>query len=278
MTLMTIASKLMDRGLAGLVLSLTVLQFTVSFSSYAAEQLVIATSPSVKHAVEELGRAYEARHPDVQVRIYLDNGLDMRRTIAAMENSMVGQYFIGTGPIHLIAPGGDELITRLQQKYYVLPGTKTTYGEARLVLVVPESLADAPNSFDVLVQTGMRLAVADPGLTELGRMTRSFLAAKRFLTPLKDRLDIGSDTRGVLDHVLSGQADAGVLLGPEAYEYQDRVRVVAVAEEIGYTAPAHSMAMERYCPSRALCEDFLRFIVSPEAGLLLRRVGFHSAR
>jgi molybdate transport system substrate-binding protein len=278
MTLMRLASKLMNRGRAGLVLSLTVVQFAASFSSYAAEQLVIATSPSVKHAVEELGGAYEARHPDVQVRIYLDNGLDMRRTIAAMENSMVGQYFIGTGPIHLIAPGGDELITRLQQKYYVLPGTKTAYGEARLVLVVPESLSDAPNSFEALVQTAMRLAVADPGLTELGRMTRSYLEAKGFLKPLKDRLDMGSDARGVLDHVLSGQADAGVLLGPEAYEHRERVRVVAVAEEIGYTAPVHSMAMERYCPNRALCADFLRFIVSPEAGPILKRVGFQSAR
>jgi len=278
MTLMKMRSRSMKISRVWLILSLTVLQFTASLTAYSAEELVIATSPSVKHAVEELGRAYEAKHPDVQVRIYLDNGLDMRRTIAALENSMVGQYFIGSGPIHLIAPGGDELITRLQQKYYVLPGTKTTYGEARLVLVVPESLADAPASFEALVQSGMRLAVADPVLTDLGRMTRSFLDAKGFLKALKDRLDMGSDARGVLDHVLSGQADAGVLLGPEAYEHKDRVRVVAVAEEIGYTAPVHSMAMERYCPNRALCADVLRFIVSPEAGFILKRVGFHSAR
>lgn len=263
---------------AGSILFLVVLQLGASGTALAVEQLVIATSPSVKNAVEELGRAYEAKHPDVQVRVYLDNGLDMRRTIAAMENSMVGQYFIGSGPIHLIAPGGDELITRLQQKYYVLPGTKTTYGEARLVLVVPESLPDAPASFEALVQSGMRLAVADPVLTELGRMTRSFLDAKGLLKALKDRLDIGSDARGVLDHLLSGQADAGVLLSPDAYEQRDRIRVVAVAEEAGYTAPVHSMAMERYCPNRALCSDFLRFIASPEAATILKRVGFHSPR
>ena len=268
----------MRYSLAGSVLFLAVCQLAVWGTALAVETLVIATSPSVKNAVEALGRGYEAKHPNVQVRLYVDNGLDMRRTIAAMENSLVGQYFIGSGPIHLIAPGGDELITRLEQKYYVLPGSKTTYGEARLVLVVPESLPDAPASFEAVVQSGMRLGVADPVLTEFGRMTRSFLEAKGLSKALEGRLDIGSDSRGVLDHLLSGQADAGVLLSPDAYEHRNRVRVVAVAEEAGYTAPVHSMAMERYCPNRDLCSDFLRFIITPEATTILKRVGFHSHR
>jgi molybdate transport system substrate-binding protein len=240
----------------------------------SAEPLVIAASPSVKTAVEALGRAYEAKHPEVRVMIYVDNGLDLRRTIAAIENSMVEQYFVGTGPIHVIAPGGDELITRLEQKYYVLPGTKSTYAEARLVLVVPEALVEAPHTFEELAQSRMRVAVADPILTNLGRMTHAFLQGKRLADALKDRLDIGSDSRGVLDHVLSGQADAGIILGPDAYEERERVRVVATAAEIGYTAPVHSMAMERYCPNRTLCRDFLAFIQSGEAEAVLKQVGY----
>jgi molybdate transport system substrate-binding protein len=91
--------------------------------------------------------AYEVAHPDVQVKLYFDSGLDLRRMIAGMENSPTGQYFIGTGPIHLIAPGGDELITRLQQKYYVLPGSKRPYATVSLMMIVPESLVEAPVSF-----------------------------------------------------------------------------------------------------------------------------------
>ncbi len=53
--------------------------------------------------------------PACRCRLYFDSGLDLRQTIAGMENSMVGQYFIGSGPINLIAPGGDELISRLEQ-------------------------------------------------------------------------------------------------------------------------------------------------------------------
>jgi molybdate transport system substrate-binding protein len=55
------------------------------------------------------------------------------------------------------------------------------------------------------------------------------------------------------------------------------VRVVAIAEEKGYTAPAHSMAMERYCPNRTLCTDFLAFIRSAVAQAALKRVGYSPA-
>src|ERR687898_551574 len=119
-----------------------VMLFWVLAPSFSMEPLVIATSPGMATAVEALGRQFEASHPEVKVQLYLDSGLDLRRTIAGMENNPRSQFFIGSGPIHLVAPGGDELISRLEQKYYVLPGTRRPYAKVPLVLVVPESLVD----------------------------------------------------------------------------------------------------------------------------------------
>ncbi len=144
----------------------------VEAAAGAPEPLVIAASPSLTVPLEALGRAFEAAHPNVRVQIYYDSGLDLRRTVAAMENSMIGQYFIGRGPIHLVAPGGDELIDRLTMRYYILPGTKRPYAAAHLVMVVPESLVEAPSSFDAIARDArIRVAVADPMSTELGRQT-----------------------------------------------------------------------------------------------------------
>lgn len=241
-----------------------------------AESLVIAASPSLAEPLKALGQAYEAKHPDVQVHLYFDNGLDLRRTIAAMEHSMIGQYFIGRGPMHLLAPGGDELITRLEQKYYVLPGTRREYAMERLVLVVPESLVEAPTSFEALPGGAVkRVAIAEPERTRLGKATRSLFKELRIVESLKERLDVAADAKGVLDHMLSGQADAGVIFGPDAYRERERVRVVATAER-GYTPVVHSMAMERYCPNRQLCEDFLSFIQTPEAQNVLKQLGYES--
>jgi molybdate transport system substrate-binding protein len=244
-------------------------------SASANEPLVIAASPSMAAPLEAIGQAFEKTHPDVKVRVYFDSGLDLRRTIAGVENNSTGKYFIGTGPIHLVAPGGDELITRLEQKYYVLPGTRRPYAAVPLVMVVPESLVEAPTSFEALAQgQNIRVAVADPVLTTLGQRTKQLFEALGLLDSLKGRMDVGSDTRSVLDHVLSGQADVGIVFGPDAAKESERVRVVAVSDSRIVRPTVHSMAMERYCPNRRLCEEFLDFTQSPDAQALLARLGY----
>jgi molybdate transport system substrate-binding protein len=249
--------------------------FLLTYSAFAVEPLVIAASPSLARPLQALAQAFEVVHPDINVQLYFDSGLDLRRTIAAMENSLIGQYFIGSGPIHLIAPGGDELITRLEQKYYVLRGTRQPYATVSLVLVVPESLVEAPSSFEALGQDAtLRIAVADPALTVLGKKTHDLFAAMGINTAVKERLDVATDAGGVVDHLLNGQADVGVIFGPDAVEKQERVRVAAVASPQLDRPVVHSMAMERYCPNRPLCDEFLGFIRSPKAQTILTGLGY----
>jgi len=237
-----------------------------------AEPLVIAASPSLAAPLEALGRAFEAAHPDVQVRLYLDSGLDLRRTIATIQND--GRHTIGTGPIHLIAPGSDELLDRLEQKYYVLPETRRPYALARLVLVVPESLADAPASFEALATAGVRVAVADPRETELGLQTRQLLDRLGLSSLLQDRLDVAADARAVVDHVLNGQADVGVVFSADAVRERERVRIAATSRHAAAPPTRHSMSMDRFCPNRRLCQEFLDFMRAAPAQAALRQLGY----
>ena len=256
------------------VLIVVILAAGISLAA-SSEPLVIAASPSLATPLEALSRAFEASHPHVKIRLYFDSGLDLRRTIAAMENNPIGQYFIGSGPIHIIAPGGDELITRLEQKYYVLPQTCRPYATVSLVLVVPESLVDAPSSFEALAQdTRIRVAVADPVLTLVGQRTNELLKVLGIAEALKGRLDVATDARAVLDHVLNGQADVGIIFGPDAYDKRERVRIVAAEPEQAIRPIIHSLAMERYCPDRPLCEEFLAFSQSSEARNILKGLGY----
>ncbi|HLZ35891.1 MAG TPA: substrate-binding domain-containing protein [Nitrospira sp.] len=256
-----------------LVLFLTIpLIFELTVDSLASRPLVIVTSPTVKEAIEELGKAFESVHPDVRVHVAVDTALDLRRVISGMENR--GKFFIGSGPIHLVAPGGDEVITRLEQRYYVLPEAKATYAIERLVLVAPESLSDAPESFEALAQMeAVRIAIADLK-TRLGVETDRLLSALKLKGTEGKRIDLASDQAGILDHVLSGQADVGIMFGQDAMRVQQRVRIVATAPTGLYKPIPHSIAMERYCPDRILCQEFLRFVTSPDGQSVLKRLGY----
>ncbi len=265
------------RSVARAFLALTVCAVSAAglhtAAAWAGETFVIAASPSLKDVLEKLGNEFERSHAGVKVRLFFDSGLSLRQTIAGMENSMVGRYFVGSGPINLVAPGGDELITRLEGKYYVLPEGKRPYASDQLVIVVPESLVEAPESLDAISRSGNRLAIADRSRTRLGVQTDDMLRALRLQDSMKGRLDVATDSRGVIDHVLSGRADAGIIYGHEAVKQQDRVRVVGSIEK-GYQPTVHSMAMERYCPNRPLCEEFLSFVQGADGQAIVKQAGY----
>ena len=241
----------------------------------ANEPLVIVASPSMADPLQALAQAFEANHPGVKVQLHYGSGLELRQMIGAMENRNRMKYFIGSGPIHIIAPGGDELLTRLERRYYVLPESRTPYATASLVLVVPESLVDAPSSFEAIAQNAhIRIAVADPKLTVLGQKTDELLHALGAAKTWEGRLDVATDARGVLDHLLNGKADVAILFGPDAVREASRVRVVAVAPGKLDRPVTHSMAMERFCPNRALCEEFLGFVRTQEAEAIIKQLGY----
>lgn len=256
-----------------LVASFSLLPLCLTPDAGAAESFVIAASSSVRVPLEVLARAFERIHPEIQVRLSYEGGLDLRRTIAQVENE--GLTVFEQGPIHLVAPGGDELIARLAQKQYVFAETRTVYATRPLVLVVPESLVDAPTSFESVAQEPRwRVAVADPAITPLGQETAACLESMGIGRALAPRLDVAMDARGVLDHLMRGEADLGILFGPDAVKEQERVRVVAVASESHHRPRFLSMAMERRCPNRARCAEFLSFIGSPAAQDLLKQLGY----
>lgn len=237
------------------------------------EPLVILASPSLQVPLEALGHAFEATHPDVRVKIHYESAIDLRRTIAQMQSN--GRYHIESGPFHILAPGGAELITRMEQKYYVLPGTRRPFAAARLVLVVPATLVEAPSTFEEMGRNAsLRVSIVDPAVSETGRVTETLLDGMGFAGTLKDRLDVAHDSSGVVDHILHGQADVGIVRNSEVFRYGDRIRVAAEAPHGTHSLIVYEMAMERFCPNRKLCEEFLAFAQSPEASAVLKRVGY----
>lgn len=268
--------KLRTNGLGMLLMIVVILMGGAISPIPAIETFLIAGSPSVGDLLNALGTAFETKHPEVKVQIHQASGLELRQLIATMENRDRNKYFIGSGPIHIVAPGGDELISRLAWRYYVLPESKTPYSTESLVLVVPESLVDAPSSFEALAKDRRsRIAVADPKLTVLGQKTEEFLRALAGgQSAWHDRLDVATDAKGVLDHLLYGKADVAIVFGPDAAREAKRVRVTATAPEQFDRPVTHSMVIERFCPNRSLCEEFLAFIRTAEAETIIKELGY----
>ena len=105
--------RLRTHGLVMLLMTAVILMDGAISPIPAIETFLIAGSPSIGGLLKALGTAFEAKHPEVKVQLHQAAGLELRQLIATMENRDRNKYFIGSGPIHIVAPGGDELITRL---------------------------------------------------------------------------------------------------------------------------------------------------------------------
>lgn len=262
----------------GVVLALGIVLSMLGVPAVSAaepESLVILASPSLKVPLEAIGHVFEATHPNVRVKLHYESAVDLRRTIARMQNT--GRHHIESGPFHILAPGGAELITRMEQKYYVLPDTRRAFATAHLVLVVPATLVEAPSSFEELGRNAsLRVSIVDSKASETGRVTQELLDGMGLDSALKGRLDVAHDSSGVMDHILNGNADVGIVRNTEVFRYGNRIRVAAEAPAGSHSLIVYEMAMERFCPNRRLCEEFLAFAQAPEAQAALRRLGYGS--
>ena len=239
----------------------------------AGEPFVILASPSLEKPLVALAETFEASHPNVRVKILLDSGFALRGTIGRLQNS--GLYGIESGVIHIVAPADQELIDRLEHRHYVMPDSRQEYATSRLALVVPASAPVTGLSFEeVLRLPSARLVVADPQVSELGHRTKIAFENLGGLGGTESRRITAHDAHGVLDRLAYGKADVGVLFEHQAVEAGQSVRLVAPVPEVVAPPIVYAMAMERFCPNRPLCREFLEFSRSPEARTILTRLGY----
>ena len=238
-----------------------------------AEPLIILASPRLEKPLVALAESFESTHADVHVKILLDSGLGLRGTIARLQNA--GLYGIESGIVHIVAPADQQLIDRLEDRYYVLPGTRRPFATARLVLVASaDGPAPLPSVQELSTATAVRIVVADPEVSELGHKTKSALDQLQWSSAATDRLIVGHDVRGVLDRIIHGKAEVGILFEHQAVAAGPSVKIIAQLPEEAAPPIVYAMAMERFCPNRPLCRSFLDFSQSPEARKLLARLGY----
>ncbi|WP_455378852.1 molybdate ABC transporter substrate-binding protein [Petrachloros mirabilis] len=242
-------------------------------SQVIAEPLVILTSPRLEKPLVGLAVSFESSHPDVHVKILLDSGLGLRGTIARLQNA--GLYGVESGVVHIVAPADEELLDRLEYRYYVLPDTRRPFATTRLVFVTPAD-GDTPiKSFEELHKdTTVRIVVADPEVSELGHRTKSALDQLRWSDAGIDEVIIAHDWQGVLDRIIHRKADVGILFQHQAVTAGSSLKIISPLPEDIAPPVVYAMEMDRFCPNRELCQSFLDFTKSPEARAILAGLGY----
>jgi len=230
----------------------------------AATQLTVFAASSLRDALQEAGRRFEAEHAGVAVSFNFAGSQELRTQI---EHGARADVFASA----------DERYMRALEDAG-LAETPRTFARNEPVIVVP---AGNPASIHDLrdLPRAKRIVIGAPEVP-IGAYTQRILeaAAARngpgFRSAVEARIASRElNVRQVLAKVRLGEADAAIVYRTDALAAREAVETISIPADLNVVAE-YPIAALRGAPQPALARAFIDLVLSPSGRALLERFGF----
>jgi molybdate transport system substrate-binding protein len=226
-----------------------------------AEELTVSAAASLTNAFPELGRLFEKQHPGVKVIFNL-----------AASGALLQQLAQGA-PVDIFASADQKTMDQAQENGLVVPASRRNFVSNALVLIVPQDAKLAiAGPKDLLLPAVKRVAVGNPASVPAGRYTKGALTKAGLWEKLQPKFIMGESVRQVLDYVGRGEVDAGFVYATDAAVARGKVKVVATVP--GHQPIVYPAALVAASHKKALGQQFLEFLATPESVAILSKYGF----
>lgn len=133
--------------------------------------------------------------------------------------------------------------------------------------------------FDDLGNEDVKIAIGEPGSVPVGKYTVKVLdkLAKKDES-LAERIHKNivteeSNVRAVLDKVVTREVDAGFVYLTDAYQEEDKVKIIDIPDNISLT-PKYPIAVLKESEKKDLAQLFADYVTSKEGVEILKKYGF----
>ena len=236
------------------------LLLAVTLPATAAE-LTVSVAASMTNAFTELGKAYEAAHPDTKLVFNF-----------AASGPLLAQIVQGA-PVDLFVSADAETMDKAEAGGHIDPGSRTSIAGNALVLIVPLESRQAPKSLaDLGSPAVQRIALGNPASVPNGRYAKAALEAAGLWETLQPKYVYAENVRQSLSYVTRAEVEAGFVFATDAALEAGKVRVafpVPVAKPILYP-----MAIVAGSKEKDAAAAFLRYVQSPDGQAVFARYGF----
>lgn len=250
--------------LVGCHQSLTTSRNSVSDSRSDNQELIVSAAVSLRDAFGEIGKLYEQRTG--------------RRVLFNFGASGALQRQLESGaPSDLFASAALKQMDELADKKLIVMESRRNFAHNTMVLITPHDSKLDITSFAGLADAKVeKIAIGNPKTVPAGEYAQQLL---NNLSPqLEGRLIYGEDVRQVLDYVVRGEVDAGIVYASDVRTVEGRVRVAARADESLHKPILYPIAIVRDSRRQAAARGFIELVMDAEGQSILRRNGFEGAR
>ena len=221
-----------------------------------AEEILVFGAASLTEALQEIGRAFEAR-TGVAARFSLGASSDLARQIQA------------GAPADVFFSADTAKMDALEKAGLVLRADRREFLTNQLVVVVPGASSLRIAGAKDLAKLS-RLALADPEAVPAGIYAWRWLEAEGVWTGMKPKVVPTLDVRAALAAVASGAVDAGIVYRTDA-TISKKVRIAFVVT----SGPAITYSLAKVAASKsAAAQRFVDFAAGEEGRAVFERRGF----
>lgn len=226
-------------------------------------ELLIAAAASLLYAAEDLTELYQEAAPHVKLT-YSFGGSGALQT----------QIEEGA-PADIFFSAAQKQMNELEEKGYLLAGSRRNLLENRVVLIVPQGGGEGIASFaDVAGDTVSIIALGEPGSVPVGQYAEEIFTNLGLLDAIKKKtVNYGSDVTQVLTWTEAGEVDCGVVYATDAAT-SDKITVVCAAPDGSVSPVIYPVAVLEQTQQAGEAQAFIEFLSSAAATAVFEKYGF----
>jgi molybdate transport system substrate-binding protein len=178
----------------------------------------VAAAISLKEALTEIAQGYQA-----------DTGQPVQLSFGS-SGALAAQIIQGA-PVDIFISAGNQEMDEVAKAGLIQAASRRVVCQNELVLIVPADAANPPRTFQDLLDAAVQhVAVGQPKTVPAGLYAMQVLENLKIADAIEGKLVMGENVRQVLDYVIRGEVDAGMVYATDALIGGNKVRVVAHAD------------------------------------------------
>ncbi len=228
----------------------------------ADDTLMVSAAASLKEAFTEIGNLYQ-NHTGKIIHFNFGASGALQKQIEA------------GAPVDVFASAGGKQMDEIAERGFINTVTRSDFARNALALVVPaDSKLPLTTFADLASSSVQKIAVGNPRTVPVGQYTEQVFDFFKLRDRLQNRLITAEDVRQVLDYVIRGEVDAGIVYLTDARTAGTRVRVIATAPEASHSAILYPIAVIKDSQHPAAAQAFVDLVIGTEGQAILQKYGF----
>jgi molybdate transport system substrate-binding protein len=224
-------------------------------------ELTVSAAISLRDALDSLSQLYAAGHSGVHL---------------AMNYGASGtlQLQIEQGaPVDVYISAALEQMDALAAKGLLLEGTRRDLLRNEIVLIVPKGTRGVASFLDLLKSAVTHVALGEPTSVPAGKYAQEVLKHFGIADQVNAKAVLAKDVRQVLTYVETGNAEAGIVYGTDAFT-SSKVTVAAKAPPDSHALVVYPVAVIKDSKNQQTAKQFENFLSTPQARAVFEKYGF----